>query len=441
MVLGNKRAGLLWAGAIGLMLVQPSWSQDPATDAQNKLLARRAAEADCYRKLAEIVYGVQITSDTYVRDFVTESDQIRAGVDVFVKGIRLGPPRYYDDGMCEVDGEVTVAKLVTTLKQIHTEHYRGNSVRTTDFEQITKAMKRDVIRATGAGAPRPDLPPDLPEGIEDVITPLPSGYKPAPSIPAIWKTVPAQARLMAKQAARPDAQRKLLEHIKGLRLNSSTLVRDFVTEYDEIRTHAQGLVIGAYEVGTYYHADELIVEVTMEVPVEKVVTKIKELHSEHYRGNRVTTTDITNVKKVIQRKTIRATGSGVPPSRFLQRAASAGHAMPDWFARNLKATGQATDNAIETAQGKLRAARAAELDAMRKLSEQIYGLQISSSTTVRDFVTEYDEISAQVQAVLSGAVADAPSFAGDVAEVTVSLPAAEVWAVVHQHELIIQRRG
>ncbi|MCH7925737.1 MAG: lipoprotein required for motility, partial [Planctomycetes bacterium] len=44
---------------------------DPVTDAQNKLLAKRAAEADCYRKLAETVYGVKLNSNTYVRDFVT----------------------------------------------------------------------------------------------------------------------------------------------------------------------------------------------------------------------------------------------------------------------------------------------------------------------------------------------------------------------------------
>jgi len=58
--------------------------------AQNKLLAKRAAQADCYRKLAETINGVQITSDTLVRDFVTESDQIRTGVDQFIRGVRLG---------------------------------------------------------------------------------------------------------------------------------------------------------------------------------------------------------------------------------------------------------------------------------------------------------------------------------------------------------------
>ena len=437
----RRTCGRLSLAVTGVLaMVLPAWASEYEVNVQNKLLAKRAAEADCYRKLAESVYGARITSDTYVRDFVTESDQIRAGVDSFVKGIRLGPARYYDDGTCEVDGEVTVAKLVTRLKEIHTAHYRGNRVKTTDFEQIKQTLKKDVIRVTGTGAPRPEIP-ELPAGFEDAITPLPEGYPITRSIPAIWKTVPAQARLMTERAAELDAMRRLLEQIKGLRLNSETLVRDFVTEYDEIRTRARGLVVGAAKVSTYLHHDELIAEVTMEVPVEKVITRIKELHTQHYKGSRVTTTDIVNTKKTVQRNMIRATGCGVPPSRFVTEAKTAGVDMPEWMGRKIQATGQGTDPEIGTAQGKLRAARAAELDAKRKLAEQIYGLTLTSDTTVRDFIAEYDDITTQVDAVISGAVASVATFDGAVATVTVSIPAADVWSVVHQHMLIVERRG
>lgn len=438
---GKIRIWGVFASFCTLGFAPGAWAQDPATDAQNKLLAKRAAEADAYRKLAEQVYGLRLTSDTYVRDFITESDEIRSSVDEFVRGVRLGPPRYYDDGTCEVDAEVTVAKLITNLKKIHTAHYRGNVIHTTDFEKIKQTVDRDVIRATGMGAPRPELPPDLPEGIEDMITPLPSGYTPTMSVPPIWKSVGPQARLMAIRAAEMDAMRKLLERIKGLRLNSTTLVRDFITESDEIRTHADGIVVGASRLSSYLHNDELIAEVTMEVPVEKVFTKIKEFHSAHYRGNRVTSTDIVNTKKTVKHKMIQATGCGVPPTRFLSQARSTGVEMPGWMGQRLTATGQATDPEIDTAQGKLRAVRAAELDAMRKLAEQAYGLEISSATTVRDFVTENDEIAGQVEAVLVGAVPGEPTFSAGTASVTVSMPAAEVWAVVHQHMLIVQRRG
>lgn len=422
------------------------FGQNPAGDAQNKLLARRAAEADCYRKLAESVYGLQLSSNTSVRDFVTESDEIKTAVDAFVKGVKLGQPRYYEDGACEVDGEVTVAKLITKLTEVHEQHYKGNTVTTKDISNLQERIKTDVIKATGSGAPRPQLPPDLPPGIEEVITPLPQGYAPPKTleVPGIWKTLGpqgAQARLMAKRAAELDAQRKLLEQIKGLRLNSNTLVRDFITESDEIRTQAEGIVVGASQVSEYYYPDELIVEVTLQVPVEKLVTKITELHEQHYKGNTVTTKDITNVKETLQREFVQATGSGVPPARMIQQVKSEGAPAPTWFAERIKATGQGTDPAIDTAQGKLKAARAARSDAMRKLAEQVYGLQLQSSTSVQDFVTQNDEIRTQVDAVISGATASEATFDGGVATVEVSIPAAEVWSVVHQEMLHNQRKG
>lgn len=426
----------------GAIVCGAASAQDAVQSAQNKLLARRAAEADCFRKLAETVYGVKITSETFVRDFVTESDEIRAALDMYVKGIKLGKPRYYEDGTCEVDAEVTVAKLVTELKRIHTEHYRGRTVHTSDFEHIKESIQKEVIRVTGMGAPREELPPELPAGVEDIITPLPPGYTPQRlSVPPIWRAAGPQAKLMALRAARLDAMRQLLERIKGLRLTSDTLVRDFITEYDEIATRAQGIVIGASEVRRYLHNDELIAEVTMEVPVEKVVERIRELHTEYYRGRSVTTTDIVNIKRTIKRNVIEATGSGVPPARYVSKATAAGYDMPSWIGAEISATGEGTTENPGTAQGKLMAIRAAEVAALRKLAEQVYGLQVSSNMSVRGFVTQYDEITTQVDAAIRGAVFSNPVYSDGVARVTASIRAADVWRVVHQHMLIVSHRG
>lgn len=436
----GRKSSILWAVTIVLASAGAATAGDEIADAQNKLLARRAAEADCFRRLAETVYGLQLTANTYVRDFVAESDEIRTAVDSFVKGVRLGAPRYFDDGTCEVDAEVTVAKLVTSLKEIHATHYHGNTVTTTDIEKITTSVKSDVIRVTGSGAPRPEIPP-LPPGYEEAITPLPGGYVAALNIPEIWKKVGPQGRLMAERAAEVDAMRRLLEHIKGLRLNSTTLVRDFITESDEISTQASGLVIGALSVGKYLHNDELIAEVTMEVPVDKVVSRIQELHTQHYHGNSVTTTDISRLTESVQRDMIRATGSGVPPPRFLQQAREAGVSMPDWMGRTVEATGQGDDAEINTAQGKLRAVRKAEVDATKKLADQIYALTLDPHTTVKEFVAQHNDAALQVNALLAEAVTSAPRFEGSTATVTVSLPAADIWSVVNQHQQILQRKG
>ena len=406
---------------------------------QNKLLAKRAAEADCYRKLAETIKGIQINSETYVRDFVTESDVIEAELDTFIKGVRLGKPRYYEDGSCEVEAEVTVAKVVEVLKEIHTRHYQGGRIVGTDFNSIERSIRKNVIKAVGMGAPRPDLRPGVPKGA--VTTPLPPQPAMPVSLPGVWKTVPPQARLMAARAARMDAQRKLLERILGVRINSHTLVRDFVTEFDETRAEASGLVVGAEEVQTYYHHDELIVEVTMAVPTEQVVRTIKELHTRRYQGDRVTGTDIERVRENIRRKTFESTGAGVPPQKYMPQAVSStGAVMPDWGASQIKAAGYGTDPNIGTAQGKLKAFRAATSDARRNLIERIHGLQLSSSTYVRDFVTERAEIQSQVQAAIAGSVVLSQKIEGDTATVVIAVGGPEIWSVIHSQMTIESRR-
>ncbi len=412
------------------------WAQ--VSPEQNKLLAKRAAEADAYRKLAETVYGMQISSETYVRDFVTESDTIRTDLDTFIRGIRITNAKWDSDLVCTVEAEVTVAKLIEELKAVHSRCYKGNVLKASDFEQIKQYYKKDVIKAYGMGAPRPDVPPEL--GMDAQAG---SAAAPEPFVPAIWKAVPPQERLMAVRAASLDAKRRLLERIKGMRITSDTLVRDFVAESDVITTESRDVLKGAREVGQpFYHHDELIVEVKCEVPVESVITTIKSLHKRHYKGDKVRAADIENITQTIKSQTFDAIGMGVPrPQAIKIVEQSAQIDMPDWLGQVVTAEGQGVprEDLAGTPQGKLMAARAAELDAKRRLAEEVMGFQIDSSTTVRDFVTEHDEINSRLNTFIQGSYVKSTSYDGETATVVVEMPAAQVWEVVHTYVKI--RRG
>lgn len=426
---------LLAAVGLALGVAVPAFGQVDVAAAQKKLLAKRSAEADAYRKLAETIRGLQINSETHVRDFVTESDQIRAGLDAFIRGVRLGQPRWFDDLSCEVPAEVTVAKVVETLKEIHERHYKGSKIKSKDFEEITRHVEKSVIRVVGMGAPREDLPPDLPEGVVEQLggPPIPA----EPPVPDLWRQIGPRGRLMAIRAAHVDAMRKMLERIVGLRINSETQVRDFVAESDTIHTVASGTLLGATEISTYLHADEPIAEVTVEVPVESVISFIRELSSKSIQGDRIKGSDITEITRSISTQKFQATGMGIPPPDVMRRfntlVKDPADRLPPWAAQPIRATGNGVAPAEKagTPQGKLLAARAAELDAKRQLAEQVSGLRIGSSTTVKDFITQHDEIRAQVDAVLLGAAVEKTSFDGDTASVVVVLPGMAVWDVVH----------
>jgi hypothetical protein len=413
-------------------------SGQDVTAEQQKLLAKRSAEADAFRKLAEMVYGLQINSRTYVQDFVTESDQIRSDVDAFVQGVRLGEPIFYDDGSCEVPAEVTVAKVVETLREAHSRHYKGSSVKSSDFESMSRRIEKQVLKVIGMGAPRPDLPPNLPTGVVDLLTPAPTGLPPA--IPDIWKSIGPQARLSAQRAAYEDAKRRLAERIKGLRLTARTQVRDFVMESDRITTELDTTLVGFVEKGYYLHGNELIAECTLALPTEQVVTTIKKLHSRYYDGDDVQGSDIEKIVNTVVKREFEATGMGIPNPRFIQAYAErAALAYPDWSLQTLEARGEGTDPEMDTAVGRLRAARAAELDARRRLAERILGLEIRSASRVEDFVLQYDYIEGMVQGLLVNAVVTDTRVTGETAVVTVALPGMRVWEVVHSEIRRAQR--
>ncbi len=73
-----------------------------------------------------------------------------------------------------------------------------------------------------------------------------------------------QAHPMALRAAHQDAMKNLLEVVQGVRISSSTLVRDFVTESDEIRSNVEGMVKGAQVVKQEYLPDGTV-EITMQM--------------------------------------------------------------------------------------------------------------------------------------------------------------------------------
>jgi len=72
----------------------------------------------------------------------------------------------------------------------------------------------------------------------------------------------AQARAMAERAAQVVAYRNLLESVKGVRVDSTTTVENFITTSDVIRTEVNGIIQGAMIMDKKYMSDGSV-EVTI----------------------------------------------------------------------------------------------------------------------------------------------------------------------------------
>ncbi len=235
--------------SIGLLLVGISYAQTTVveTEAQAKLMAKRAAQLDAYRNLSETIYGLRIDSQTTVKNFVTENDVIRTRLNVILRGAKVTDVRYQDDGTCEVDVEISVRSLQRALRRAF--RYEGQ-----------------YIRATGYGAPNP-VREDIPD--EDPFRPIPEWTRvtikaTGSGVPPAGKEGTAQGKLLAARAAKADALRNLAESVRGVQVSSETYVRDFVTRSDRIRTRFQAFIRGAIETDRRY-LDDGTCEVDIEI--------------------------------------------------------------------------------------------------------------------------------------------------------------------------------
>jgi hypothetical protein len=92
----NWTTGEVYATGIGPV-------QESATSpSQNRAMALQVARLDAFRKLLEVVKGVQVDSNTTVQNFMVTSDIIRSRVEGVVKGFRIVKTQYQSDGSVEV---------------------------------------------------------------------------------------------------------------------------------------------------------------------------------------------------------------------------------------------------------------------------------------------------------------------------------------------------
>ncbi|OHE56443.1 MAG: hypothetical protein A2Z47_05385 [Thermodesulfovibrio sp. RBG_19FT_COMBO_42_12] len=199
------------------------WNNASAqNEAQQRLMAKRAARVDALRNLTEIIYGLQIDSQTTVRDFVTQSDLIRSRVSAVIQGAEETDYKELPDGTAEVTMEITLGDVEDILDM--DIQYDGRTV-----------------QATGYGAPSGEvLKPSQPAYSSNSIRAIGSGLE--PNDPNMSQTEKA---LMAKRAAKLDALRNLAEQVYGVRITSDSYVRDFVLQSDDTRSRVNTFIQGA----------------------------------------------------------------------------------------------------------------------------------------------------------------------------------------------------
>ena len=118
----------------------------PGSVGHSKVMAKRAAEVDAYRKLAGRVMGTKITSNTTVKDFCLKNDSLVAALSHAIKGAKTTEIKYQSDGSCEVTMQLKMKEIIRT-----TRRYVDSKV---DKTEIKDEVKEDVFTETGSSSER-----------------------------------------------------------------------------------------------------------------------------------------------------------------------------------------------------------------------------------------------------------------------------------------------
>lgn len=117
---------------------------DNAPSRKKRLLARRAAQVDAYRNLAEIISGVQINSETTVLDLEATSDIIRTKLKTVIRG-GLITKDIFQNEIAEIIVEVKMdGSFIESISKQTINNTSANSVLITPFN--TKFSDEDSLK-------------------------------------------------------------------------------------------------------------------------------------------------------------------------------------------------------------------------------------------------------------------------------------------------------
>ncbi len=124
----------------------------PGSPGQKRIMAKRAAEMDVYRRLAERVAGVHITGDTTLKDFVAKDDKLRTSFNHTIKSAEITSIVYNEDGTATVEATLKIGPLVRTIVR----HKSAQGV----VLKVEEKTEQQEITETGNGAPAEDASDD-----------------------------------------------------------------------------------------------------------------------------------------------------------------------------------------------------------------------------------------------------------------------------------------
>lgn len=121
-------------------------------------------------------------------------------------------------------------------------------------------------------------------------------------------------RQLKERDAVRDGYRKLMEAVKGLRLDSTTEVRDFVKENDRIEAALDNFLKRKSKITDKRYNINGICEIDIGIEVKLIIIELKRLYKQHLHSNKWLYPDtfFDNIPTYYNKEFIKVTGVGMP---------------------------------------------------------------------------------------------------------------------------------
>ena len=123
----------------------------PDSMGMKMLRAKRAAELDAYRLMAERITGVMVNSETTIANMCLKNDRVQASLVAFLKGLKPIAVNYTSDGSCAVTMQLKIREVVKTVETLVRIYNSDNKDK---IENVKIATNDKIFTVTGHGAPR-----------------------------------------------------------------------------------------------------------------------------------------------------------------------------------------------------------------------------------------------------------------------------------------------
>lgn len=366
----------------------------------------QAAYDNAMQSLRQQVDDVQIRPDLTIADVIEKVGGEAELATILAKAQRIGGPRWLDDQTCQVRLDISGATVADSLKQIVSDNPKKSPVTVDALAPRLKDLNKKTFCAVGTST-----------GSKAI-----GGARPIREADG-WAAVDDDARRQAVAAAKRDAVTRVIESVRDVPLAPDKTVGDAMDVKSvhealdrwiqsrpvtrvEFQEDFQVKLTLAAAAGDLYNTFESAAKAQTKVPLPKDSKGWDELRERF----------TSRIGRVSGRASAKA------PSRVVN-AVQLPDVPPDWVQQQLDAQGSSKAKA-----DKLKAARAAETDAVSRLRTQVEALPLTSGVTIG----EAQKRDKRLAEAVGRAVKEAHTYKVDYesdgsARVKVNLDLREVW--------------